>query len=160
MANNIIGTVGIGAASVQPDYNQNDSKAKDYIKNRPGGYVIPPTYELTWDGDVTGRETINYEQGDQTVTFVKVADEAPPIDMFKVDDEDYVYSACIGVEQAYRDGTTKTINPTVEMQEIDGGWSAANGFVNGVTSDSANINEFVTLPKGLWFMTTNGGLGQ
>nr|DAE20913.1 MAG TPA: hypothetical protein [Siphoviridae sp. ctgBD49] len=39
MANNIIGTVGIGAASVQPDWNQNDPKAKDYIKNRPGGYV-------------------------------------------------------------------------------------------------------------------------
>lgn len=39
MANNIIGTVGIGAASVQPDWNQNDPKAKDYIKNRIGGYV-------------------------------------------------------------------------------------------------------------------------
>nr|DAU29524.1 MAG TPA: hypothetical protein [Caudoviricetes sp.] len=39
MANNIIGTVGIGAASVQPDWNQNDPKAKDYVKNRPGGYV-------------------------------------------------------------------------------------------------------------------------
>lgn len=39
MANNIIGTVGIGAASVQPDWNQNDPKAKDYIKNRIGGYA-------------------------------------------------------------------------------------------------------------------------
>lgn len=39
MANNIIGTVGIGASTTQPDWNQNDPKAKDYIKNRPGGYV-------------------------------------------------------------------------------------------------------------------------
>lgn len=39
MANSIIGTVGIGAASVQPDWNQNDPKAKDYIKNRIGGYA-------------------------------------------------------------------------------------------------------------------------
>lgn len=40
MANNIIGTVGIGAQSVKPDWNQNDPNAKDYIKNRPGGYTI------------------------------------------------------------------------------------------------------------------------
>lgn len=160
MANNIIGTVGIGAASVQPDWNQNDPKAKDYIKNRPGGYVIPPTFALEWDGDTTGRETVNYEQDDRTITFVKVADEAPSIDVFKVDNGDYDYSARIGVEQAYRDGTTQTINPTVEMQEIDGGWSAANGLVNGVTSDSANINGVVTLPKGLWLMTVNGGIGE
>lgn len=40
MANNIIGRVGIGAQSVKPDWNQNDPNAKDYIKNRPGGYTI------------------------------------------------------------------------------------------------------------------------
>lgn len=40
MANNIIGTVGIGAQSVKPDWNQNDPNAKDYVKNRPGGYTI------------------------------------------------------------------------------------------------------------------------
>ena len=40
MANNIIGTVGIGAQSVKPDWNQNDPNAKNYIKNRPGGYTI------------------------------------------------------------------------------------------------------------------------
>lgn len=40
MANNIIGTVGVGAQSVKPDWNQNDPNAKDYIKNRPGGYTI------------------------------------------------------------------------------------------------------------------------
>lgn len=40
MANNIIGKVGVGAQSVKPDWNQNDPNAKDYIKNRPGGYTI------------------------------------------------------------------------------------------------------------------------
>ena len=160
MANNIIGTVGIGAASVQPNWNQNDPKAKDYIKNRPGGYVIPPTYELTWDGDTTGRETVNYEQDDRTLTFVKVADEAPPIDVFKVDNGDYDCSARISVEQAYSDGTTKTVNPTVELQEIDGGWIFGNGTVVGVTSNSVILGDGITIPRGLWFMTMNGGLGE
>ena len=27
---------------VQPDWNQNDTSAKDYIKNRPGGYYDDP----------------------------------------------------------------------------------------------------------------------
>ena len=46
MANNIIGTVGVGAQSVKPDWNQNDPNAKDYIKNRPGGYTDDPVLLL------------------------------------------------------------------------------------------------------------------
>lgn len=81
MANNIIGTVGIGAQSVKPDWNQNDPNAKDCIKNRPGGYVIPPSVEITWDGDTTGKETIDLNDG---IKLVKIADEAPPIEKFAV----------------------------------------------------------------------------
>ena len=81
MANNIIGTVGVGAQSVKPDWNQNDPNAKDYIKNRPGGYVIPPSLEITWDGNTTGKETIDLGQG---FTMVKISKEAPPIEKFAV----------------------------------------------------------------------------
>lgn len=31
-----------GGGQVQPDWNQNDTSAKDYIKNRPGGYYDDP----------------------------------------------------------------------------------------------------------------------
>lgn len=67
MANNIIGTVGIGAASVQPDWNQNDPKAKNYVKNRPGGYTINRIIE--WDGNTDGLESVDemfYKVSSQT----------------------------------------------------------------------------------------------
>ena len=46
--------------SVQPDWNQNDETAADYVKNRPGGYdTVIPAKEITWDGNPEGRETIS-----------------------------------------------------------------------------------------------------
>lgn len=42
-----------------PDYAQNDPIAKDYIKNRPGGYE--EGWEITWDGDTTGRTSMTAE---------------------------------------------------------------------------------------------------
>ena len=56
-----------GGESVQADWAQNDSTAKDYIKNRVGGYEITRTY--TWDGDTTGLESITYE--DRTYYLVE-----------------------------------------------------------------------------------------
>ena len=43
----------LGGEQVQTDWNQNNTTAKDYIKNRPGGYETG--FEITWDGDTTGR---------------------------------------------------------------------------------------------------------
>ena len=34
-----------GGKQVQTDWNQNDTTAKDYIKNRPGGYMSNPHQE-------------------------------------------------------------------------------------------------------------------
>lgn len=43
----------------QPDWNQNDSTAPDYIKNRIGGYYETQTIEdIVWDGNTEGRESI------------------------------------------------------------------------------------------------------
>ena len=49
----------LGGEQVQTDYTQNDATAKDYIKNRPGGYETG--FEITWDGDTTGRVSITVE---------------------------------------------------------------------------------------------------
>ena len=49
----------LGGEQVQSDYAQNDPTAKDYIKNRPGGYETG--FEITWDGDTTGRVSITAE---------------------------------------------------------------------------------------------------
>ena len=70
MVNNIIGTVGIGAASVQPDWNQNDPKAKDYVKNRTH-YIDGEIINITWDGKTDGLTHIDVDG----VTIYKVSDK-------------------------------------------------------------------------------------
>lgn len=46
-----VNVAGGGGTSVQPDYLQNNSAAADYIKNRPGGYMIEyPSITKTFTG--------------------------------------------------------------------------------------------------------------
>ena len=147
MANNIIGTVGVGAQSVKPDWNQNDPNAKDYIKNRPGGYVIPPSVEITWDGDTTGKETMDLGQG---LIMVKIAEEAPPSEKF-VAVSGPSYAATITADLTDINNNTETKQLPIELQEIDGFW-IGNGqiaIVIGVVADHVSF-EGNTFSKGLW----------
>lgn len=158
MANNIVGTVGVGAQSVKPDWNQNDPNAKDYIKNRPGGYVIPPSVEITWDGDMTGKETVDVDSG---LTLVKIADEAPPIEKFAVESGAKMtrkaetgpsYAAAVTIDLGYSNGGSETRSAAIELEESDGFWISEEelAVVIGVTADHATLYG-LTLPKGLWF---------
>lgn len=146
MANNIIGTVGVGAQSVKPDWNQNDPNAKDYIKNRPGGYTIAPSLEITWDGDTTGKETV--DEGDGFI-LVKIADEAPPIDEF---DTGNGYRAVITADVEYRDANHETKQVGTKLQSGDGFWGYETefGIILGVTADQVTLHG-MTFTKGLWF---------
>lgn len=117
MANNIIGTVGIGAQSVKPDWNQNDPNAKDYIKNRPGGYVIPPSVEITWDGDTTGKETIDLGVD---FTMVKIADEAPPIEKFAVKSDAGGHALVISRDGGLYDAATVHNPATLKLVNLGG----------------------------------------
>lgn len=56
---------------MQTDYAQNDATAKDYIKNRPGGYE--EGFEITWDGDTIGRVQATTEG--IPYTWYKVSDK-------------------------------------------------------------------------------------
>lgn len=159
MANNIIGTVGVGAQSVKPDWNQNDPNAKDYIKNRPGGYVIPPSVEITWDGDATGKETVDVGDG---LTLVKVADEAPSIEKFASDVNPNAKAAQgpSYVALVRYDINGETAQEEVDLWDEDGHWIGFWGelVIVGVTANSADVDVFdngdtTTLSKGLWFST-------
>lgn len=45
-----------GGGGVQPDWNQNDSTAADFVKNRPGAYYeITPELTFTYDGNPVGK---------------------------------------------------------------------------------------------------------
>lgn len=160
MANNIIGTVGIGAQNVKPDWNQNDPNAKDYIKNRPGGYVIPPSVEIAWDGDTTGKETIDLGIGS---ILVKIADEAPPIEKFAVKSDVATskgqsgprYTATITADLTDGNNNTETKQWPIELLAGDGFWLSGDdeeeqiAIVIGVVADHVSINGY-TFSKGLW----------
>ena len=67
-------TYKVEPATSTPDWNQNDSTASDYIKNRPGGYTVNyPALNIEWDGVIGDKVTVDV----QGTKFVKVSDEIP-----------------------------------------------------------------------------------
>ena len=61
-------------ATSTPDWEQNDSGASDYIKNRPGGYTVNyPALDIEWDGVIGDRVSVDVN-GEK---FVKVSDDIP-----------------------------------------------------------------------------------
>lgn len=142
----------IGTLDNQPDWNQNDPNAKDYIKNRPGGYAVATSLEITWDGDMTGKETIAIPVG---MTLVKIADEAPSIEKFAVGTS---YKAIVMTEVTFSNGRTNTVQNQIDLQYEGDFWmcsdSSAGSLIVGVTANSVNI-QGLTLTKGLWFSISN-----
>jgi hypothetical protein len=63
---------GTGGSSVQPDWNQNDETAADYVKNRTH-YEEGSQTVIEWDGNTEGRDSIGTGAG----TFYKVSDLTP-----------------------------------------------------------------------------------
>ena len=137
---------------MKPDWNQNDPNAKNYIKNRPGGYTVAPSVEITWDGSTTGKETIAIPDG---TTLVKIADEAPSIEKFAVGTS---YKAIIMAEVILSNGNNNTIQKQIDLQYRGDFWmcsdSSAGSLIVGVTANSVSI-EGLTLTKGLWFSILN-----
>ena len=62
-----------GGGGVQPDWDQNDSTAADFVKNRPGAFQVPQkdAVTITWDGVIGDKE--NVDMGG--FLLVKVSDE-------------------------------------------------------------------------------------
>ena len=64
-------------ATSTPDWNQNDPTARDYIKNRPGGYTVNyPALNIEWDGVIGDKVTVGIEN----MKYVKVSDEIPKVE--------------------------------------------------------------------------------
>lgn len=59
------------------DWNQNDTTASDYIKNRPGGYTVNyPALNIEWDGVIGDRMSVDVV----STKYVKVSDEIPKVE--------------------------------------------------------------------------------
>ena len=64
-------------ATSTPDWNQNDTTASDYIKNRPGGYTVNyPALNIEWDGVIGDKVTV----GIDGMNYVKISDEIPKVE--------------------------------------------------------------------------------
>lgn len=65
---------GLKSIDNQPDWTQNDQMARDYVKNRPGGYTVNyPALNIEWDGVIGDR--VSVDVGEEK--YVKVSDEIP-----------------------------------------------------------------------------------
>ena len=64
-------------ATSTPDWNQNNPTARDYVKNRPGGYTVNyPALNIEWDGVIGDKVTVDI----QGIKLVKVSDEIPKVE--------------------------------------------------------------------------------
>ena len=68
----------VSGGGVQPDWNQNDSTAADYVKNRPGGFKMPTGMVINFDGNTAGLETKTF----MGLTFYKISNQNPYKEQF------------------------------------------------------------------------------
>lgn len=65
---------GLKSIDNKPDWHQNDQTARDYVKNRPGGYTVNyPALNIEWDGVIGDRVVVDAGE----IKLVKVSDEIP-----------------------------------------------------------------------------------
>ena len=68
---------GLKSIDNQPDWTQNDQTARDYVKNRPGGYTVNyPALNIEWDGLIGDRVVVDADG----MKLVKVSDEIPKVE--------------------------------------------------------------------------------
>lgn len=99
---------GLKSIDNKPDWYQNDSTARDYIKNRPGGYTVNyPALNIEWDGVIGDRVSVDVDG----TKFVKVSDEIPKAEQFvggtlvgKQNDESVTISITDDMVYDYGDG--------------------------------------------------------
>lgn len=74
------GTSGSSGSSIQPDWNQSDSSAADYVKNRT--HYVEIITLLEWDGNKDGLETADVDAGPLALPMIRVSD-TPPQEVYK-----------------------------------------------------------------------------
>lgn len=93
---------GGGGGQVQPDWNQNDSTAKDYVKNRPGGYdVVTPstvTLDISWSRKIDDNK-------------------------YQIDGSNFVYESSNGYVNVEYDGILYEKVPVLEPEPPYSGYS-------------------------------------
>ena len=129
-----------GGGGSQADWNQNDETAVDYVKNRPGGYETG--FEITWDGDTTGR--------------VSATAEGMPYVWYKVSDKiltpDQVIGGTITVIQ--NGEATQSVITGDAYSEVEFGYMTSDSYVFIVEkAGDFNIGINIHIPEpGVYFV--------
>lgn len=137
----------IRAKLVQPDWQQNDQTAPDYVKNRPGGY---DEYDvnITWDGVIGSKLTVPVND---TKYFVKISDEVLSADQL-LDGTCSVISDGIVYTIKIKNSWLGETNEYVSL-EMDGG-------VAVVAKASSIVFESWTFPEqGVYFFVDENAPG-
>lgn len=125
---------GTGGSSVQSDWNQNDSSAADFIKNKPFGDSPTGGDTLYWDGNTEGLVCF-------LDVYYKVSDATPSMGDFA---NGFVLS---GAQQV----------PEFLTALGDGAFIHADGLFVVVPEDNMEINGEVIPSKGVYFLSNPGG---
>lgn len=136
----------LGGKQVQTDWNQNDATAKDYIKNRPGGYE--EGFDITWDGDTTGR-----------VSATREDDEGFALYLYKVSDEILTADQIIGATiTQVRHGVTQQIVITGEnISEEEFGYFTSGSLIATKQGTFNTQDANISIPEpGIYFMSAGG----
>lgn len=136
-------------ATSTPDWNQNNSTASDYIKNRPGGYTVNyPALNIEWDGVIGDKVTVDIGAN----KFVKVSDEIPKAERL------------VGGAFIFNNGdASQTVNINVSVNDFGNGVYGVEGLLI-VSKAPANLinprtgDVLAVFPEtGVYFLHSSGG---
>ena len=139
-----------GGGGVQPDWNQNDSTAADFVKNRPGAFQVPAkdAVTITWDGVIGDKESVDVSAlVGRSATLVKVSDEVlyPP----------HVYNATLTMKYAGNDVTLDILQGSSDVTYL-AEYGCTEIFGVYIISFSRDISLFgMSFSSGTWFLKLN-----
>lgn len=129
-----------GGEGVQSDWNQNDESQPDYVKNRPF-YEVPRIYDITWDGDMTGRTALDLSLiGVSGAYLVKVSDKVYTKEELRT-------------KRFIDSGGDKSSMTSHDFPDVAPGAFREDGFSFGVVYSADEFNAAIGAPDGYY---TNG----
>ena len=132
----------LGGEQVQTDWNQNDATAKDYIKNRPGGYE--EGFEITWDGDTTGRVSATAEGAHGA--WYKVSGKILTLDQFIGDTMTIIHN-----------GVSEQMIITNKMYyETECGYIVGDSFIV-IAAKAGDFDDIHVHEPGVYFLSVSSG---
>ena len=118
----------------KPDWNQNDSTAPDYVKNRP--FYQDTVFDITWDGNTEGLDAV------EGIPFYKVSGTAP--------EKNDISGSEIVIEN---DGVQE-VHKADGIDHVEGENCVLIGeFAAIVYAENATFDRLIFPTPGVWFLS-------